>query len=305
MTDVVSAEVRAVQDLHRGVTRYAESLRTSASSIRREALSVERQTREVVDQRRVRLRQAEADVQTAQDALRRCTEDGRRACEQALREAQGRAAQTRQRFEHACQAERQAIVVLHELMQVVLSVEGAIADQSSAASSALIELQAKLRSITAGRLTGADRDALRDITGSGHQQLNRSLSQGSIEEIESMAARVNAVSRALEKLPVHSGTVLRGSAGNLTEAQIAEYEPGAVRVEDRFVHSSVDADVADGRFHGNVVWAIESSKGRAVEAHSEVPSEKEVMFDKFSRFEVLAKDRVEGTDQWLIYMREL
>jgi hypothetical protein len=101
------------------------------------------------------------------------------------------------------------------------------------------------------------------------------------------------------------GTVLRGSAGNLTEAQIAEYEPGETRVEDRFVHSSVDPDVADGRFHGNVVWVIDSKRGRSVGSQSEVPSEKEVMFDKFSRFEVLAKDRIEDTGQWLIYMREI
>jgi hypothetical protein len=154
-------------------------------------------------------------------------------------------------------------------------------------------------------LTVADVKALRDITGGGHQELNRTLSEGSVEDVERIADRVAAVSQALERLPVHDGTVLRGSGGNLTEAQIEAYEPGEIRVENRFVHTSVNPEVADGWFHGNVVWAIESKTGRDVEAHSEVPSEKEVMFDKFSRFEVLAKDRVEGTDQWLIYMKEL
>jgi hypothetical protein len=154
-------------------------------------------------------------------------------------------------------------------------------------------------------IADADRAALQDITGSGHVELNRTLSQGSIEDVERVATRVNAVSRALEKLPAHEGTVMRGSGGNLTDAQIAEYEPGEIRVEDRFLHSSVDPEVADGIFHGNVVWAIESQRGREVEQHSAVPGEKEVMFDKFARFEVLAKDRIEETNQWLILMREL
>lgn len=157
----------------------------------------------------------------------------------------------------------------------------------------------------AGALSDADRTALSDITWTGHQAINRSLSEGSLEDLAVVAERINAVSRALEKLPVHEGTVLRGSAGNLTESQIAEYEPGEVRVEDRFLHSSVDPNVADGSFHGNVVWVIDSKRGRRVESYSAVPSESEVMFDKFSRFEVLAKDQLEETGQWLIYMREV
>lgn len=51
--------------------------------------------------------------------------------------------------------------------------------------------------------------------------------------------------------------------------------------------------------------SVDSKKGRRVESHSKVPSEREVMFDKFTWFEVLSNDRIEGTGQWLIYMREL
>ncbi len=305
MNGMVRAEVRSVQDLHYCVTRYAESMRAAASSIRREAMAFDRQTRETIDQRRSQLRRADADIQTAQEALRRCADSERPECDAALRSALSRADQARRQFELARQAEGQAAALLNELLKVVSSVEVTVADHSSAASSALIELQDKLQSIAERSLTVPDRIAISDITGSGHKDLNRTLSQGSISEVQRVAARVNAVSRALEKLPVHSGLVLRGSAGKLTETQIAGYEPGEIRVEDRFVHTSVDADVADGLFHGNVVWAIESRTGRSVEAHSEVPSEREVMFDKFSRFEVLAKDWVVDTEQWLIYMREL
>jgi hypothetical protein len=154
-------------------------------------------------------------------------------------------------------------------------------------------------------LTDTDLAAIHDITGAGHVEINRALSRGSIEHVERIAARADAVSKALEKFPIHEGTVLRGSFGNLTEAEIAGYEPGEIRVEDRFIHSSVDPEVADGQFHGNVVWAIDSRSGRSVETQSTVPWEHEVMFDKFARFEVLAKDRIDDTGQWLIYMREL
>lgn len=70
-------------------------------------------------------------------------------------------------------------------------------------------------------LSSQDRAALHDITGSGHLEINRGLSDGSIQEVERIAERANAVSRALDKLPSHEGAVLRGSAGDLTEAQIA------------------------------------------------------------------------------------
>ncbi|MFZ6005561.1 MAG: ADP-ribosyltransferase domain-containing protein [Actinomycetota bacterium] len=306
MSDLVVAETAAVQALQRGVAAYAAALQTLSSTIGQEMRRVEGATRDAVDQHRRRLRQAEIELERALEALRRASDEGRAACAAALRTAQASVAAARQRLENAQRAERHVAVALHELGRVVSVAEGAVADQSSAAAAALLELEERLSAITgARRLTTADRGALSDITGMGHQSLNRTLSAGSIAEVSAVAARTNAVSHALAKLPVHEGTVLRGSAGNLTEAQIAQYEPGDIRVEDRFVHASVDPEVADGRFHGNVVWAIDSKKGRRVESHSEVPSEREVMFDKFTRFEVLAKDRIEGTGQWLIYMREL
>jgi len=156
-----------------------------------------------------------------------------------------------------------------------------------------------------GSLSQADRDALSDITGSGHQSINRALDGGTLDEVEAVASRATAVSRALEQLPIHEGTVLRGSAGNLSASDIAKYEPGEVRIEDRFLHTSVDPEVADGKFHGNVLWIIESKHGHDVHAHSAWESEREVMFDKASKFEVLSKQQIEETGQWLIYMQEV
>ncbi len=306
MSDLVVAEAAAVQALHRGISTYATTMRTSVSTIRQEIRRIEQITQDAVNAHRRRLQQAQVALADALEALRRCDDAGRDGCEAVVRAAEQAVTSAQCRLDKAQTAEREVAVVLHELMCTTSAVEAVVSDQSSAAGSALLELEDRLNAITgAWWLTDADRSALSDITGWGHQRLNRTLSEGSLDDVSAVAARANEVSHALAKLPVHEGTVLRGSAGNLTEAQIAQYEPGEVRVEDRFVHASVDPDVADGRFHGNVVWAIESKKGRDVGSHSEIPSEREVMFDKFSRFEVLAKDWLDDTGQWLIYMREL
>jgi hypothetical protein len=208
VTDLVVAERAAVQALHRNVTAYARSLQTITSALRVEVRAIEQASQVAVERHRHRLRQADVEVERAADALRRCGDERRRReCEEAVRAAQRNAAVARQSYEEAHTAETRVAAALHELMRAVFVVESAVADQSSAARSALLELEEKLKSITGARaLSDADRTALSDITGLGHQRLNRSLSKGSMEDVAAVGGRVNAVSRALEKLPVHEGT---------------------------------------------------------------------------------------------------
>ncbi len=306
MSDLVFAETEAVRVLHSGIAGYAARVQAISSGLRHEMHQIEKATQDAVDGHRRQLRQAEAGLEDALESLRHCSDNARSMYEAAVRVARQNVYEIRTRLENAQRAESHIFVALHELARAVFTAEGSVSDQSSAACSALISLEERLSSITGDHLlTGSDRDALKDITGSGYRRLNQSLSEGSITQISEIAERANAVSDALAKLDAHPGMVLRGSAGSLTDAQVGEYEPGEVRIEDRFVHASVDPDVADGYFRGNVVWAIESKSGRRVEQYSAVPSEREVMFDKFTRFEVLSKDHIDGTGQWLIYMREL
>ena len=73
----------------------------------------------------------------------------------------------------------------------------------------------------------------------------------------SQQARVEALNRALEKLPPHSGQLFRGT--DLPPEVLAQYQPGAVVTETRFVSTSVDPAVARSpAFAGNVEFRIVS-----------------------------------------------
>ncbi len=304
----VRATVAAADTVSRAITSFVQTARGLADNATAAVRDAERRASSERDARRRSLDDARRGRQRAEAALSACTEDcgGLQRAVTAAMQAERSATERYNASVQALTALTEARSRLSRQAQTFLAGLERAAPGGQSAAAYRDQLEGYLDQGDSGSgLSSPDRDALSDITGTGHRQLNRSLSDGSLDDVASVASRVNAVSNALQKLPVHEGTVLRGSAGNLTEDQIAEYEPGEVRVEDRFVHASVDPEVADGRFHGNVVWAIDSKRGRRVEAHSQWPSEKEVMFDKFSRFEVLAKDRIEDTGQWLIYMREI
>jgi hypothetical protein len=144
-------------------------------------------------------------------------------------------------------------------------------------------------------------DAIRDYTGAGSREINFALRQGSLELVEEVAERSAVLSEALEGMPIHEGTVLRGSTTELSEADLAKYEPGAKVVENQFLSSTV---TPEREFGGNVLWVIESKHGRDVADASSVPAEDEVLIDKFTTFDVLAKDYDPELGRWVILMEE-
>ena len=103
--------------------------------------------------------------------------------------------------------------------------------------------------------------------------------------------RVEALSSALAKLPDHIGWVHRGA--NLTPGQLARYRPGAVVREQPFTSTAV---MAEDRFTGNTHFIIRSYGGRDVAKYSQVPAEREVLFDRRTRFKVMENkyDRLAG-----------
>lgn len=145
------------------------------------------------------------------------------------------------------------------------------------------------------------RDAIRDYTGVGSSDLNKSLREGTISEIERIAERSSELSSALEMRPIHEGTVLRGSTTDLTDEALARYEPGERVVEQQYLSTTVDAD---REFGGNVIWVIESNQGRDVADVSSISDEREVLFDRMSTFDVLAKEYSADLGRWVIYMEE-
>jgi hypothetical protein len=113
---------------------------------------------------------------------------------------------------------------------------------------------------------------------------------------ESQQARVDALNRALEKLPPHSGLVYRGT--DLPPEVLAQYQPGAVVTEDAFVSTSVDPAVARSpAFAGNVEFRIVSETGRDISSLSLISHEQEVLFPSGKQFYVITRttDPLMGT----------
>ncbi|MCA0154799.1 hypothetical protein LB823_01175 [Tsukamurella sp. M9C] len=145
-------------------------------------------------------------------------------------------------------------------------------------------------------LTGADRQAILDYTGNKHYQtLNAGLRSGVVTgEQRTMA---NAINAALAKLPDYSGQVVRGV--DLSPADLARYQPGAVVREAPFTSTTIDPTKA---FSGNTRFIIQSTSGKYVEPLSAIPGEMEVLFPTDSLFQVLSKSVDPVTGETIIAM---
>lgn len=161
-------------------------------------------------------------------------------------------------------------------------------------------------------LSDAERQAIRNYTlekYSGldsYHTLNPALSIDTIDKMQQSARESNILSAALSKLPVHEGTVLRGTIKPLTAAELAKYEPGDFVVEPRFLSSTVDPEEEFSKEGGNAIWVIESKNGHSLKdlADPSMANEQEILFDRFPRFQVLAKEYDDELQAWVIYMEE-
>ncbi len=129
-----------------------------------------------------------------------------------------------------------------------------------------------------------DLAALADYTGPGYADLNDALRNGTVGA--SLAARVDALNRALEKLPPYGGPVIRGS--NIPLEMLAQYQPGEVIVEHAFLSTTKNPAVAQlPTFSGNVEFQILSKSGRDIYSFSMFPAEQEVLFPPGTEFYVM------------------
>src|SRR6201999_2847621 len=109
-----------------------------------------------------------------------------------------------------------------------------------------------------------------------------------ITEIEGIAGNSHDLTADLTDLPEVSGEIVyRKIPDRLEEADLARYEVGETVVENGYTSASRRPDLDWG--DGNVTMVINSQHGRDVSALSEYPAEQEVLFDRFSRFEVTDK----------------
>jgi hypothetical protein len=146
-----------------------------------------------------------------------------------------------------------------------------------------------------------DLGAFADYTGSGYTDLNDALRNGTVDA--SQAARVDALNRALEKLPTYEGTVIRGS--DLPDEALAQYKLGEVFTELGFLSTTTDVAVARSPvFSGNVEFQIVSTSGRDVSSYSMFPEEQEILFPSGARFYVVDKVVDPVTGRTIIKMLE-
>jgi hypothetical protein len=155
------------------------------------------------------------------------------------------------------------------------------------------------------RLTAKDRAALHEITGTqgDYLRINGNLRFGHLDDVKSIALDSHNVTEALEKLDDYKGPVYRRLDTDLMPEQIARYEPGQIVVENGYTHGTMDEGFEYGQ--GNVKWIIDSDHGKIVDGLSDLPSEHEVIFNRFSKFRVLARSYLEDERYWQIIMREV
>lgn len=134
--------------------------------------------------------------------------------------------------------------------------------------------------------------AIERYTGWQYAQLNRYLrgldlsDLGGLMSPEELEALAKDLSGGLDRLPTFSGTTFRGT--NLSEAQLDALMPGGSFSDPAFLSSSTDAAQA-AKFRDNVMFKIEGSSGHDVDALSTMKGEKEILFDKGTKFDVVSK----------------
>lgn len=154
---------------------------------------------------------------------------------------------------------------------------------------------------TESPLTPDDVSALADYTGPGYQELNDALRNGALDA--SHQARVDAINRALEKLPAYEGPVIRGT--NVPADVLDRYQPGRVITEPAFTSTTTLRAVAEGpAFAGNVEFRIFSTTGRDVSSFSMYPGEQEVLFPPGAKFYIVGRTVDQKTGRTIIEMLE-
>lgn len=150
-------------------------------------------------------------------------------------------------------------------------------------------------------LNSDDLAALAHYTGPGYQDLNFALREGALDA--SQQARVDALHKALEKLPMYEGAVVRGT--NLPADVLEQYRPGEIITEPAFTSTSTDHTVAQSpTFAGNTEFRIWSTTGRDVSSVSMFPGEQEILFPAGSKFYVVSKIVDPQTGRTIIEMIE-
>jgi hypothetical protein len=128
-------------------------------------------------------------------------------------------------------------------------------------------------------MTQAEEASLIGYTGNHYVSLNKGLRAGMLTD--NQYSHIANINRALDKLPVHVGTVSRGRHDNAAHL----YQVGMIIEERGF--TSTTANVGEKTAFGTGTrYYIESKSGRSIKQFSQHKNENEVLFRSGTRFKV-------------------
>lgn len=149
----------AVRALKHGVERYAEHVRDALGQARRDMAAADRKANEAVEGRRTEMQRCERNFREAEAALRQCQENCG-GVQRQVAEAAQRHAEAKQGYDKARKAAQITATAQSELAKAGQTVESAVGQHSSVASSALASLDAKLADLPKFGLGDAVHSAL-------------------------------------------------------------------------------------------------------------------------------------------------
>ncbi|WP_083864429.1 ADP-ribosyltransferase [Nocardia brevicatena] len=147
-------------------------------------------------------------------------------------------------------------------------------------------------------LTESDIRIISRYTGAHHMELNKPLQNGTLTDLE--RDRVDALQRALSKLPDYHGIVRRDT--NLRPDELDRYQRGAVITEKRFTSTTAGEEAT---FPGKVEFRIISKTGKYIAPYSYTPREHEVLFRPGDQFEVIDRRSDPQQGRTVIYMVQI
>jgi len=223
------------------------------------------------------------------------TEKKKKAKEAEIQEAQKKYAEEQKASNEKKKKEAEKALAAYSSDPIVhrqLKAVAAIAGHENVASMIGYVEQAHAKAKGAGYedMSGPEAMAVQLYSESHYASLNEQLRQGAMNE-KNYEFKL-ALSSALQKMPIHAGTVKRGAS--LSAQAFGLYKPGMIIEERGFMSTSTNKP-----FIGNYQFHVESKTGRNIKKLSSHSSENEVLFPAGTHFKVT---KIEGTT---IHMEEM
>jgi hypothetical protein len=155
-------------------------------------------------------------------------------------------------------------------------------------------MQQLLRSHTlrTNKLESKERSNIKWYSGCGFADINNELRTGAVSSKEQERIRFILKAMAKAVLPVHRGTVYRGT--NLSQPMMDDLRPGATFCDPAFLSTT---KLEAKAFRGSVIFRIESKSGVDISSMSRQKNEAEVLFRPGTMFKILSVTSVQDSSE--------